>query len=416
VDKIYEYLNIVFMHLLNHILMFSLPALILFLREDIDLSYATSGYLWTILITIMTVMSLVTGTLADRHPERRYHLIYLGLFVMILCWFLLRYGTSVGYFASIFALFGLGASAFHPPSFAMITGLYEQSKARALSLNMVTGMLGTAISPFLFANIVEFSGSWQSTTTILASVFLIIGSLSALLAFRSSTQADVTAVENAEDGDIISSPGKSGVRAELSFILSPLILIPLLFISLRSSFFRVASLFTSLIYEDYLDLSKYDATIATGLVLGISSLFILVGGTLSDKTHPKFAILTSSFGTLGFATSLVFFADLTSLFSFSANYGALLAFFYIGSPAASALLANRAGKKQRGMVFGASFSLGQILGVVAPSIFGSLETNYDLSTAFVFLAILSTIAFLIGVYIYFEENRRNGHYKVVYKG
>lgn len=395
--------------------MFSLPALILFLRDDIDLSYETSGYLWTILITIMTVVSLVSGTYADRFPERRYPIVYLGLFIMIVCWYLLRYGTTFTYFAGIFALFGLGASAFHPPSFAMMTRLFEGSKGKALSFNMVTGMLGTAVSPFVFANLVEFSGSWQNTTTILASITLSVGFLSALLVKTSSTQADnAHEREIDENGDVVSN--NSGVWEELRFIISPLIIIPLLFISMRSSFFRVASLFTSLIYEDYIHLSKYDATIATGLVLGISSLCILIGGTLSDRTHPKIAILVSSFGTLVFAASLIFFADLTNLFSFSSNYGLLLAFYYIGSPAASALLANRAGKKQRGMVFGASFSLGQILGVVAPSIFGALETNYGLYSAFSFLGVLSFIAFVIGVYIYFEENKRNRDYKIVYKG
>lgn len=405
-------MNIVLVHLLNHLLMFSLPALILYLRDDIGLNYATSGYLWTILISIMTVLSLFTGAYSDKHAEKRYPLIYLGIIIMTVTWYLLKYGNSFWSFALLFAFFGIGASAFHPPSFSMMTSLFEESKGKALSFNMVTGMLTTAIAPFLFGSLVKYLGTWQKATTAIAIIVTVVTMISGLYVKFSYTQADIvdetiTKLENIENIPI---------WEELRFILSPMIFIPLLFISIRSNFFKVASLFTSLIYEDYIMLSKYDATIATGLVLGISSLFTLVGGTLSDATHPKIAIILSSLGTFFFAVILVLIADLSDLFSFSGNYGLLLAFYYIGSPAASALLANRAGKHQRGMVFGASFSLGQILGVLAPSIFGYLETNHGLTSAFYFIAILAGIGFLIGIYIFWEENKRRADYKIVYKG
>ncbi|MCY3411702.1 MAG: MFS transporter [Candidatus Heimdallarchaeota archaeon] len=409
-NRLLEYLNIVLVHVLNHLLMFSLPALILYVRDDLNMNYADSGYLWTILISVMTVVSLFTGKYADNHPEKRYPLIYFGLFIMIVSWFLLRYGSSFAYFGFVFFLFGLGGSAFHPPSFTMITHLFEDSKGKALSFNMVSGMLTTAASPFLFGSLAEFSGSWQNATSIIASSTLGIAVVSGFIVKIKETDADVP-IERAIE-DQVQNP----LKKEFAFIASPLIFIPLLFISVRSSFFKVASLFTSLIYEDYLNLSKVEATIATGIVLGLSSLFTLVGGTLSDKTHPKVAILVSSIGTFVFAISLVFLADLSDLISFSSNYGLLLGLYYIGSPAASALLANRAGKLQRGVVFGASFSLGQILGVMAPSIFGFLETNYGLTAAFSFIGVLAALGFIIGMYIYWEENKRNATYKIVYKG
>jgi len=184
------------------------------------------------------------------------------------------------------------------------------------------------------------------------------------------------------------------------------VLIPLLFISVRSSFFRTASVFTSLLYEDYLSLTKNEATVATAIVLGVASMFTLVGGNLSDRTKPRNAILISGSGSMLASIALVYATDYNNLISFSSIYFLLLAFYYIGSPASSALLADRVNKEQRGKLFGALFSIGQVLSLASPLVFGFIKDTLGLGSAFFFIMSLAILAFFIALYIYQEEVKR----------
>ncbi|MDH5645821.1 MAG: MFS transporter, partial [Candidatus Heimdallarchaeota archaeon] len=342
--------------------MFSLPVLILYIRDEYSLNYQDSGILWTFLITLMTISSLFTGLFADNHPKYRFHLIYFGLFVMILIWYSFQFVSTYREFLLLFSLFGLGASAFHPPSFAMITELFEGKKGKALSINMVIGMIGTAISPLLFAILHNYLGNWKTVSKTIAQFTLYI-SIVSFIYFIISNKKQLLFTYNISEPSNLQDTSNNSFKSELKFIFAPLIIIPLLFVSIRSRFFRTASLFTSLIYEDYLNLSKFDSSIATAIVLGFSSLFTVVGGFISDRNSPKNVILISSIGTLFFSSIIAFFINFSNLFQFSFAYLLLLSLYYIGSPAASTLIANRAGKAKRGRVFGASFSLGQFIGI-----------------------------------------------------
>ena len=72
-------------------------------------------------------------------------------------------------------------------------------------------------------------------------------------------------------------------------------------------------MFTSMLYEDYLQLTKYEASVATAIVIGLSSLLIIVGGVISDKYRPRTSIIISSIGVFIGATALVFIADFGNL-------------------------------------------------------------------------------------------------------
>jgi len=154
-----------------------------------------------------------------------------------------------------------------------------------------------------------------------------------------------------------------------------------------------------------LELSKDDATVATTIVMGLASLFIVVGGSLSDKYRPRTALIVSAIGSFVGALILVI-VGLNSLIIFSVFYFVLNASHYIGSPATSAMLAERVSPEQRGKIFGALFSLGQVLSVVFPFIFGFINDRQGVGAAFSFILGIAVVALVIGVYIYFEEIKR----------
>ncbi len=389
--------------------MFTLPIIILYVRDDLDLDYTQSGILWTVLIVIMTTVSIFVGFYSDTHRESRFKLIYSGIGVMLLGWFLLLFAETYVQLILIFAFIGLGASTFHPPAMATTTEMFEDDKGKALSMFQGVGMGGNALTPLIFTGIQVITDSWELTTAIYAITIAFVTILLFTISRRNGAFGKSEWSERKEETTAVPELKTYQKRNNYSFgfLLTPLLLVPLLFMSLRSSFFRTTSLFTSLLYEDYLDLSKNQASVATAGVLGFASLFLLVGGWITDKWHARDAILISSIGALMAAIGLVFVADYSDIISFTSFYFLLNATYYIGTPATSALLANRVSPEQRGKLFGALFSLGQVLSLATPVIFGYIKDNEGLNEAFMFILILALIAFFVGIYIFYEEKNRN---------
>ncbi len=380
---------------MNHILNYTLPILILYVRDEMKMNYTQAGILWTVLIVNMTLLSIFVGYFADKNYKIRYLLIFGGLVIMSASWLLISTAQTYNSLLIYFALFGIGAAGFHPPAMAIITDMFEGDKGKSLSINMVVGMIGSAISPLVFIGILAISGSWQMTSIILGGSGLIVAVILALISLRDGQFGVNEVFDRVQPNQTI----------DIKFLLSPLILIPLFFVAIRSSLNRTSSLFTSLLFEDYMSLSKEEASLATAIVLGFAALFTVVGGTISDRYKPRVAIILSSFGLFIGAFSLVYLTDFSNIISFGIFYFILNASYHLGSPATSALLADRVSPERRGKIFGALFSLGQILSMVVPPIFGNIKDNSGINSAFMFILSLAVTAFALGTYIFIDDKK-----------
>jgi len=406
-SKIYvQYISLLVIHFVNHILHYTLPVLILYIREDFGLNYTQAGFLWSVLIVIMTAGSFLIGLISDSSSKVRYIIIFGGLAVMSLTWFLISVSSTYTHLLLLFALFGLGASGFHPPAMAIMTEMFEQDKGKAISGSMVVGMLGTGVSPFIFATLINFIGDWQSVAITIGAFGVVVGIIT-MFGTMITGYADERELKNKNNNTFKEN-------MDLRFLATPLILVPLLFISIRSSINKTSNMFTSMLYEDYLSLSKYEASIATAIVIGLSSLLIIVGGAISDKYRPRTSILISSIGVLIGATALVFISDLGDLISFSTFYFILNASYFIGSPATSAMLADRVSPEKRGSVFGALFSFGQVLSVGTPVLFGYINDTHGIIAAFTFILSLAVIALVLGVYIFSDDKKMDLNNQTTY--
>jgi len=395
-----DYFQILMMHLLNHFAVYTLPVVILYLRDDFtELNYTGTGILWTSLVVTNTILSIFTGFYADSHRDKRYPMIYGSFVIMILGWFLIPIANTYTQLIAVFIFIGIGASGFHPTAFTLITEMFKEDKGKALSYNMAIGLAGNSVAPLIFAGLVFGFSTYYIAIIISAIIFGAIALGLYLFARRANTFERID-WRPEEEQHIQSS------NVDIMFLLSPLIIVPLLYSSIRNSFFKTSSLFTSLLYEDYLSLSKEQAAIATAILLGFASIFIIVGGYITDNTKPRIAILISSIGTLIAAWALVYLNNFTNIMIFSSFFFSLNAFYYIGSPATSALLANRVRPEQRGKLYGALFSFGQILSLGTPIAFGFINDTYGIRSAFQFILVLAAIAFILGIFIYFEEKSR----------
>ncbi len=417
---------IISIHFLNHILHYTLPTMLIFMKDDISLSYTECGLLWTTLIIAMTVFSGFAGVFADARRRHRFLLIWIGLVVMILAWWLVGVVDDLGGLLVIYGLMGFGASAFHPPALALITEMYEENKGQALSANIACGMIGTAISPLIVLVVVELAGGWRDA----AFVYAVCISIAALLILavgmskgtfllndyvdtplETDSSNDAPAVDGSTDTNETGNSIKRGNGLDLALIFSPMILVPLLLISLRGGFFRNATFFTPILFEDLMDLSKTDASIATAVVLGFGALFNIVGGRIADRRSPRLALLISAVASTLSVLILLFLLDSGGLILFTLFYFALMASHYIGSPASSSLLADRVPKEKRGAIFGAVFSLGQLIPIATPTLFGWLCDTKGEHWGFGLMLLLAFLSLVVAYHMYrigdFGEDRHN---------
>ncbi len=406
-----KYSNIILIHFLYHISLYALPILILYIRNEVEITYTQAGLLWTATTIISTLLSLAVGPIADQGKTSRYALIYGSITTMTAALYWISRAQSFYDLIYAFIMMGAGAAGFHPPAMAIITEMFENSKGKALSLNINVGMIGTAISPLIIAGLITEVRDWRNATSILS----LIVAISVMLAFLLDISTSRTGIQerstkqeltprNKENNSF--NRTKNGAFNDYAFIFTPLILIPLALISLRSSFFRTASFFTALLYKDYLHLTEENASIATAIVIGFGSLFTMIGGTLSDKYRPRAVILASTSGMFLATLGLVFIIANATLLLFSILYFMMIASYYLATPATSALLADRVLPEQRGKVFGALFSIGQTLSMLTPTIFGLIKDQYNITVAFSFMLTLAFLALFLARYIYITDKKR----------
>ena len=403
-----NYSLVILIHFLYHVVYYTLPIFIVYLRDDISVSYTQGGILWTISLITTAVFSVAVGYYADKHHNLKYLLIYGSILTLLLSLFIVSLANNfhalvIGFFVS-----GIGAAGYHPPAMAIITEMFEENKGKALSLNINLGMIGTAIAPLIVSGSIKLTGSWKYSAQSLTEIVLLIVILAIALNYLVGTYHSSINNSVAEssiplmDEDTITEPIPMSI-SDFKFVFGLSILVPLIFVSIRGSFFKTASFFTAFLYEDYLNLTKDQASIATSLVIGFGSMFTIIGGTISDKMKPRTPLLLSSIGTLISAAILVYVIHLANLIIFTTFYFILIASYYLASPATSALLADRVPAEKRGKLFGALFSIGQLFSMTTPAIFGYLKDSMGITVAFGFILILAIIVFILAVYIFIDD-------------
>ena len=414
------YLNyslIVVIHFLYHVTLYALPILVVYMRDELRIDYSSAGLLWTIQAVFAMLLSFLVGYLSDHYVSTKHPLIFFSIITMVLSLILISTATSFVQLIIYFALMGIGASGFHPPAMALITEMFEGSKGKALSVNINLGMIGTAISPLIVLGLITVFKDWRKATLIMGiiiGVFSVIAILLSWLVLNHKqplrTPLAVNSLLIDEQPSHVPAVQSSYERKTLAFWLSGFILFPLVLITIRSSFFKTASFFTTLLYTDYLSLTKEQAIYATTLVIGIGSMFNVVGGAFSDRTKPRNAIIVSSIGTFISSLVLVFVITSNNLLLFSAFYFMLIASYYLAAPAVSALLADRVPSAERGKLFGILFSLGQIFSMFTPAIFGYIKEAYGIVSAFGFMLLLGILALILSIYIFMDDKANYDRY------
>jgi FSR family fosmidomycin resistance protein-like MFS transporter len=132
-----------FAHMATDIVHGALPALLPFLKERFDLSYAAAGALLMAAHLTSSVIQPLFGYATDRRPFPV--LLPLGCALSGIGIALVPFSPSFGWLVAIVMVTGLGTAAFHPEGFKATACIASERRATGMSFFSVGGNLGFAI-------------------------------------------------------------------------------------------------------------------------------------------------------------------------------------------------------------------------------------------------------------------------------
>lgn len=256
-------------HIVDDIYMNALPPFLPVLIAGSGLSYASAGLLVTFFTLTSSVSQPFLGYAIDRYRAKwvgAVGLIWAGIFVG-----LMGMAKSYAMLLILATLAGIGPAMFHPQALSAVSGLATGAKGRVMSVFLMGGNIGFAISPLLIGALTSSLG--QGGMFYIAIPGVLMGSF----IWRLS-----------------SGLGTDSLQEMLPFSLSDLrpAVILIMVAVLRSwVYFSVLSYLPSYFVQAGSSVLRSNSLLSIMLLAGVAGQFI--GGTLSDRFGRKQVTLAS---------------------------------------------------------------------------------------------------------------------------
>jgi MFS family permease len=363
-------------HWVSHFHIFVLPMLFPFLKAELGVGYIELGFALTVYAVVSGVTQVPIGYLTDHFGARR--VLLMGLTVGGLALILLGLHLSYTSLVVSAALLGLANSVYHPADYAILSAHMDEARmGRAFSIHTFAGFLGGAVAPAIVAALVTMTGGHGAL--IISGA---IGPLVALLLL-------VVGIPEASAADHM----VDGVKPAKTNIITPaLIVLTVFFMLLSLSSAGINNFGVVALMSGYGE-SFSAANIALTAFLGASTIGVLAGGFLADRTTRHGQVAAACFA-INAAIVLVLAAItlptwlMTAAMAVAGFLGGVIA------PSRDMLVRSAAPPGAAGRAFGivsTGFNLG---GIVSPLLFGwIMDQNmphwvFGASAAFMILTVL----------------------------
>ena len=355
------------------------PALLPDIRAEFLLTNTTAGILLSVLWIGFATAQLPGGILGDRVGERNalvtsVGLATLGLVVIVL-------SQSLPLFALGLALFGIGTGLYATPRITVLSDVYPNRAAAAISVNEAVGNAGNAVLPVL-ATVIAAWFSWRTGIGMALPAFVLLAiGLWVVIPFRTSPGMET------DDGE----PRREAVRQVLLAATRKPVLIATGGMILLGFVWQGFTAFLPTYLVDVKGIPQSTAAVALGTFFLAGSVLQPIFGSIADRYDERpILIVVSAVTAVGlagfpFVDSTAAFLALSVLASFQ------LAFW----PIIFAYIPRALPDNVQGSGFGLLRAVFLYVGAAGPIVVGSLA-DFDLfDESFLLLAGLTGIALVL---------------------
>jgi len=266
-----------FGHMCTDIVQGALPALLPFLKERFDLSYAVTGTLLMAAHLTSSVIQPLFGYLTDRRPFPI--LLPLGCAISGVGIALIPLSPSFAWLVAFVMFTGLGTAAFHPEGFKATACIASERRATGMSFFSVGGNLGFAIGSPAAIFLVSRYGLPGAAALLIPTAAAALLFLPALPAIRNRIRAVSTAPR----------------RNAMSGVDRPLYAVTLIVLIVVLRSWTQLGLATYIPFLYKAQLKSDPAYVATLLFffLGSGTVGTVIGGPLADRFGHRRLLFTS---------------------------------------------------------------------------------------------------------------------------
>ena len=374
-------------HFVSHYYMILLAPLFAFVRADYGVSYTDLALALTAFNVVSAVLQTPVGFLVDRIGA---HVVLIaGVALGAIAFAVAGLVNSFAVFIAMFALAGLGNTAYHPADYSLLSHYGTPARiGQIFSFHTFSGILGSAVAPAtLLAMQSQFGwrGAFVGAALLGVAVLIVLVTQRPLPANPANRPVEKRHAASAPAGADAAPKADVGWR----LLLSPPILLNLGFFVLISvmgglNTFLVVALGALYGTSDTL------ANVALTGLLSMNALGVLVGGLLASRTTRHAAVAALALAFAGMATLLVGFigystAALVTMTSLSGL------FVGIASPSRDMLVRAVTPPGAFGRVFGFVSSGFNIGSMIAPMIYGMMMDRGEPRAVFLISAACSLL-------------------------
>lgn len=365
-----------FGHMCTDIVQGALPALLPFLKERFDLSYAVTGMLLMAAHLTSSVVQPLFGYLTDRRPFPV--LLPLGCAISGVGIALIPHSPSFAWLVAFVMFTGLGTAAFHPEGFKATACIASERRATGMSFFSVGGNLGFAIGSPAAIFLVSRHGLPGAAALLIPAAVAALLFLPALPVIRHRIRSVTTMPRK---------NAMSGVDRPL-YAVSLIILI----VVLRSWTQLGLATYIPFLYRHQLKSDPAYVATLLFLFLGSGTVGTVIGGPLADRFGHRRMLFTS----IALQIPLIF------LFLRSSGWpvfvvAALLGGTIVSSFSVTIVMAQELFPKRMATASGAiaGFAIGT--GGVGVTLLGAVADRYGVTAATHMINVLPAIGALLAL-------------------
>jgi len=276
-----------FSHFFSHFYMFVLPPLFPLLHDELGISYVALGAIVTVYFVATGSLQTPCGIAVDRIGARK--ILIAGLFINAAAVMLAGFTSSYWALLVLFFMAGVGNAVFHPADYSILSASVDQKMlGRAFSVHSFGGSAGMALAPPTMLLLNELWG-WRAALAITGAVGIVLAALVWLW------------------GDVLrdhatGAAGKKSkpFREQLDFLLSREVVLMFLFFLVSSAGGTGISVFCVSALVELYKLSIHDANWLFTMFMILSSVGVIAGGFLADRTrrHDLVLVVTYAVSTI----------------------------------------------------------------------------------------------------------------------